>query len=977
MAITAATAQNLQQQIDAKTASLTTISNQYSSAVTAGNTSLAENLEKQTSQLTSDIGNLQQQLNSASSTATQPAATATASAVTVSATPTTTASPPPISTTLASQSTLATPINNPSSSNSSPDDLNQDAYLNSILDPLRKNGINFQTTLNPLNKYDRYTYHLKLMMTTDADSSDPQIRSNLINNKISQMVVIAESGVTTGFNIVDCEIKDVVGSGFRNRNSITTEINITLTEPYGLTLPDKLYLASQSFSPPVQDWKKIPLFLEVSFRYYDEDGVVVSKDKDKIGTKLYKLIIVDFGSTLTEVGSTYKINTVADGNLGFRDNYFIIPVTFKVATGGGVQKVNDSITLQGDTVGAFFSTLGKNMTEFYRNKRQGGGPTDNLSDSSSVMPIIVYNFVVAPILANESINFQPTQNSRRLSFSGGTGGEITIGGVSIGALVDDIMSSLKNDKFFFKDTKAGFVRVPRIECRVKNIGWDFYSNDYVREFTYFIGIKESNRPVPSQQLGSAFQTDPSLQNYRMQELVSTVSKAYTYYYTGNNSEITSLNIEFNQMHLISLPFLNGTTVPDSLIASTVKTRFSEINKLNQTYVANNAKIASINSQQDSLRISNTSATGLVSSSLASSAFGTQTRATPDASVDPLDLLSTKATIQADNASIQAQIQALKSNGIAALGPDISEFALYDIKLDSTLTTSDAASVATASAQNNQLAKNLKFAEAFNSPQLSTKDPSALTYVADPRDIVNNLARPPNTETTPSRLLNSTIMAQLYDRNGADLADIELEIRGDPYWFGLTNLERAEELEQYLPGGTSFSGPSNEGVSGAATNLLLGQIASNPLRKNTMNSYDNDANFIVVFRAGTPPSEDDGLMHLNKNVDFFNAVYTAIEVTHMFRDGKFLQRLHGIRENLVNLSNQTAATSQVSGAPNPTQPPVAPPSNVTNLVNKQYADLFNGNSAPALTANDLQKTKSSTNGSANSSANGLFPIFGGT
>ena len=63
--------------------------------------------------------------------------------------------------------------------------------------------------------------------------------------------------------------------------------------------------------------------------------------------------------------------------------------------------------------------------------------------------------------------------------------------------------------------------------------------------------------------------------------------------------------------------------------------------------------------------------------------------------------------------------------------------------------------------------------------------------------------------------------------------------------------------------------------------------------------------------------------MNKNVDFFNAVYTVIEVTHTFSNGKFLQKLHAIRDALTDLNS--AKFAQVT----PNNPAGNPPTAESN------------------------------------------------
>ena len=111
----------------------------------------------------------------------------------------------------------------------------------------------------------------------------------------------------------------------------------------------------------------------------------------------------------------------------------------------------------------------------------------------------------------------------------------------------------------------------------------------------------------------------------------------------------------------------------------------------------------------------------------------------------------------------------------------------------------------------------------------------------------------------------------------------MEIRGDPYWMGWSNLERNERLIGALPAG----------------NIVGGQtFKMGPLPEEVYDPYDGY--FLLAFRAGTIPNEQTGFMDLRDDVDFFNALYLVVQVTHIFRDGKFTQRLEATRDSLSNL-----------------------------------------------------------------------------
>lgn len=834
-------------------------------------------------------------------------------------------------------------------------------YLQRVLDANRLGNVGFRIQDNILNEYDRYTYKFGLYLVNDRDAEEPDIGTKIIRNQVRKYTV-AESGVTTGFNIVDVEIIDHVNSSYRNRNNVTSDINITLTEPYGMTLVDRLYLASRELG--VMNWRMAALFLTMEILAISADGVPLQDNRIQ---KVYKLLISDMNSQLTQVGSTYKITAAVNNSLGFRDQYYLIPSNIVVNIGGsstpsssptqatppptpGNSTPPPSVTVRaaGGSVGEFFNAIGEALTKIYREARVN-------PSLSRTTPVVIYEFKVDPILAGEPINLSPSTNSRRRSWDS-QGRAITVNRVGINELVDDILSSLTNADFFLVPGPTGALRVPRIECRVEHVGWDGLLNDYIKKFTYYIGIMETLRAVASPEHGEYFQANPPNQRARMEEVArqAIIKKVYPYYYTGMNTEIINLDVTFNQLHVIPLPLYNGRSVTPAQQGQSQQTTLSALeNQRAQT----NSTIARL--QQRSQQVNqeliyldriirsrgdtNTVADESFRSSInreAEEAARTGVPLTANRGLQPITdqaqryrlqiaqnrqgLLQTEtqtiatqlAEAQRQLPTFDSQIADLRSRGVYLFDPTLAA-SLPGLTVNRDPNVTALVEQAQRNREANQrLAGTKQFVEDVNINQLldvNNPGTARLSYIADPRDIANNMARASNTQDLEANTVRgtyATILAQIYDRVGLQLTEIEMEIRGDPYWLGETNLERQQELIGYANGAQSF----------------VSRIANDPDRQ-FANYHGRDAGFLLLFRPGNPPNEETGYMNFAANsVDnqsvFFNGAYLAIEVTHVFRDGKFTQKIRAQRDNLINLeaaarsnATQGAGTGQPSPAAN--------------------------------------------------------------
>lgn len=767
-------------------------------------------------------------------------------------------------------------------------------------------GVQFTIEDNPLNQYDRYTYHFTLSMVGETDSRDPTIDQRLAvnpaatvppdapeNAKPVRKIIIAQSGVTVGLNLVGVSIEDSVSSNLRYKNSVTTEILMTITEPYSINLVDQMFGASKDLG--VANWRLAPLFLELEFKGYKEDGTLLSSSDFNI-RRVWKILIVDLESTLTQVGTTYKIKAVSQNTQGFLDIYYQIPTTTKITLAPGstatpsLQVPGTPPAAPGTTVKQFFEELGKQLTNYYFTQR-----TDN---SQPRTPFLIYRFEIAEEIGKEPFNVGVFDNGRRMPFSNVTlvGRDMIIGrGISITSLLDDVIASTTlmagpGRPWFLIDEDKGIVLIPRVECIVRNVGYDSLNNDYIRELVFVVSAKRSTRPVVTRELGQDIQrgvpSNPTgRQLDRLKYIVqNSLKKAYPYYYTGRNTEIINLNVVFQNMHVIPLPLVSSA-----------------------------ARSPADQSQLPSIRSQITATQQDLQNSLANlQRLRTARAAVAPASPAFLRQIEDEETVQR---ALQADLDRLRREEARLLGIDNS-LSLFDGTISERLRNINGINVNDifnndaserlrgqfdrADAANRATLARLRAREFVEDVLVANLDPGDYTYIADPRDIANTMARslaPAANPIDETRRYYTTILAQIYDRSLNQLTEIEMDIRGDPYWFGKTNLERERELTAlFLYEDLVRRGQPAAPPAAAPERRNLGTV---PVAGQA-NYYDYDAHFLLIFRGGQIPEEDTGLQKLENSV-WFTAVYQTITVTHKFENGTFTQKINAVRDGLINLN----------------------------------------------------------------------------
>lgn len=745
-------------------------------------------------------------------------------------------------------------------------------YLRRILKDLALKGLSFSPEDNVLNYHDRYAYHLQLVMVNDRESEEDEIDTRLLDNDV-RFIVVAESGVTAGFNITECEIKDAVSHNFRTKNATSVEVDITIAEPYNMSLPDKMFESSRQLGN--LNWRLAPIFLILWFDFYDEEGRIAPQSQNTF-YKVYKLNIVDLSNTLTAAGTIYRLKAAVNNNMGFKNTFYVLPQTYTITLGGGtistVQAQGAPLPLQvitGDkTVGEFFQRLENELNQFYIDLRRSQQPQDQQTQ------VVVYQFFVQDELKNQKIKFNPRVNNRRASFRQvGDKIEIIAGrGISIGALVDDICASIETVEFFIPDDQSGIVRVPWIECVVKNIGWDYLRNDYIRNLQFFINVKETRRAVPSQDFGRVFQLVNAFHDARLANINNTtiklLRKAYLYFYTGNNTEIINLDVQFNTLHWIPTALTENTVLPASFSAAR-----ASLSDLQQALNVRQGAQQQWDAVQQQLLAARRQRAGALLADI------------PALDQQILALQRQLAQIEQQDAAAQ---RVLAQGSLVVFDPLLAQGLQNLYQPFGQL-------VAPVTDLRAQLERERIAAQRRRAPVEFTEDeysannrtmPAQLTYIADPRDLVNTV-RPQNSPDSDVRKMYSSVTQQIYSRM-QDMVNITMEIRGDPYWLGASNCERDRQL---LSGILGYRGAA--GTPGTPATPVNDEFA-------VYQPYD--AFFMLAFRAGTIPDENTGFMDLRDDVDFFNALYMMVQVTHIFKDGKFTQKCEATRDPLSNLGD---------------------------------------------------------------------------
>ena len=410
---------------------------------------------------------------------------------------------------------------------------------------------------NPLSAVDSPTYNIKLILV------NPLMGALDVASQ-GGGVIVAQSGVTTQFNITDCRINQHVGNVNGRTDTFGSEIFLTIEEPYGFTLPERIVAACQGMG--IQNHMVAEYVVEISFKGTDPTHggpsgdlaaikwripCVIAQMKMNIGaTSRYDMVLYDTGDTATGIkhGIINHNISVSGATLGEWFDNFTIALNEqeeKQVTGGGESRGISipnqyEFEIEGKHRAYVFSQLDPMFLD--SNSKHGfqldseNAITVNIAKGTSIVEMIKIVFLAT------------TDYQRRLRYPGGdTGAQpAQVSSADIASAQEAVARDLKN--------------IIRIDNSSDPIAYDPKRNDYARLFKYV--------PYEHTQLNSVLNATEYLNTradtqrarttarHRLSQLFSKklLKKRYDHRFTGVNTEVLNADVNLDNL------FYNATEI---------------------------------------------------------------------------------------------------------------------------------------------------------------------------------------------------------------------------------------------------------------------------------------------------------------------------------------------------------------------------------------------------------------------------------
>lgn len=757
-------------------------------------------------------------------------------------------------------------------------------------------GAAYSPEPNVLDRFANYTYHIRLSMTNDIDAysldSSPGSTTSL-GRQFQELgkVVVAESGATVGFNIVDFEIENLCSPGPRVQAMQHTNWKMTIREPYGLSLVDRIFSISRTMG--VSNHLTAPYFIEVWFTGYNEDGSIATVEmKDEI-YRLFRVNITKILSDTSASGTTYSLEGVFDGSFANSDHVAIAPNSINIT---GVQTVGEFFDRLATALNSQQSRLQYDSTtrieyafqlpnyirawritqtastsrrnsDISVSRSNGGLPNISIARGMDINTIVY--FVIG--LSQEARNFMAGESTR--PSQNNQAGESRAGGATSRA-------SLRAN---------GLANMINIHAQTRLIGFDYLTNDYIRRVTYTLTEYPTTRAVVDAATLRNSQTAQAQRDRAQTQLSSRrYIKAYEYIYTGRNLEILKLDIRLELTWAAAIPLQQGENT---------YTNFTVGPQLGQGTAA--ADILSRFQEQESRRVQ-ARATIQRLQGQSPNGLTREQRTQREA-----ELATARAELAAADRTIRelginrTGFQILWDNQSAGQQALSNQAALQSIRTgDPRLLQNQAVAEDIAAryrwSQQTRQRRETYLEEVQVTPVLPTsRIPVAMRPNPGPTNQTagsGGEAAPDQNNPRPGepprgRGLVGTILNDV--TSAPYLVEIDLEIRGDPFWLGLGNIAEIRAL------GNGNNPPPYNQTNGAW--FLHGETG-----------------FLLTFRTGEAPSESSGFMEFADSSIAFAGMYGALRIRSMFREGKFVQVIKAYRDNLLDLQRVNSGPLAANG-----------------------------------------------------------------
>lgn len=429
---------------------------------------------------------------------------------------------------------------------------------------------------NPMHQFPSWTYNWSLWRLGMRDASAILSATDVGTGVHYQLTrgesfcVAEDSGLyidwrhasqfSMNYNIQDVTFDTVVGLNSSSRSSNMVSGEATIIEPYGVTFLNTLI--DMSFNPTTnkrENYLQQPYMLQLDFVGYNEDGIPLPKGTTSVYRKRFPISLIKMNMKVTKAGAEYHLGYVPVSQLTQQNKHHSkTPANFSVTAG---------------TVSEFFDKFSAEMNRYFQEQKVNGKIEyadtmkfefdDKIKDS-----IIVYKNLVSLKQADPNTK-TITLDKNQFSIPAGTAIIDVIEKVVMQSeyIIEQLGLSRSTDsKIVLTAAQTNKLNWFKTTCRTTYQGADGAGALHDNVFDNFRNV----RPLRSTYIITQFPVyegrHPTTPAFL--DCTKNIVKTYNYIYTGRNTDIINLNIDFNTTFYIAMAGYTNQVAADETTAST-------------------------------------------------------------------------------------------------------------------------------------------------------------------------------------------------------------------------------------------------------------------------------------------------------------------------------------------------------------------------------------------------------------------------
>lgn len=379
---------------------------------------------------------------------------------------------------------------------------------------------------NPLNIYESYSYDIEFTMYPEAIG-----KNDGAGLSPGQGIMIAATGRTANFYVDRCQFTSIPSTKDTSINTIVTSITIDINEPLGFTMYERLMIAARAMG-----WRnpiEARYAVSVAFNGWKKDGSFDSK----IHRTTWMCVLTDVRSDFDSSGTKYTVVLIPSGQVAFEE-----------------QNIRNQRTVTCEIKNTLEATLKEMSTAI--NKANGGQQDAN--NKSEQIPI-TYDFKLGSRLSSLNLKMYTdpqvgtdtsklsNENKTTYTMQGGDTMEDILKRIVLNAtnVADHLIPNLKADGTRDANTPPSVGDLEKwllVQSEVSYSTFDATTGKYRKNITYV--IDSHLRPdIATQPPGNG----GSMARYQSYIANGLLNKRYDYLFTGKNTEVLEMKIDFNPM----------------------------------------------------------------------------------------------------------------------------------------------------------------------------------------------------------------------------------------------------------------------------------------------------------------------------------------------------------------------------------------------------------------------------------------------